>query len=267
VTLPLGTHALGLRVTDTVGDTGLATGTVVVADTVAPALSVTPNPASLWPPNHHLRPVTVGWQASDACDPAPAVTLLSAAGSEPDDAAGLEDGDTTGDVAGALIGTPDAALSLRAERSRSGGGRSYAIAYRALDASGNAVTAPATVSVPLASGPDPEPLLVRLQPGASPGTARLDWDAVAGATGYDVIAADRSAVAVANHVLALGTVRVLASGVTSLFVSEPAGTPAPPVGGVHLYFVQSRTTAGGVGYGTESAPWPRLPTSCPGGCP
>jgi hypothetical protein len=267
VTLPLGTHALGLRVTDTVGDTGLATGTVVVADTVAPALSVTPNPASLWPPNHHLRPVTVGWQASDACDPAPAVTLLSAAGSEPDDAAGPEDGDTTGDVAGAQIGAADAALSLRAERSRSGGGRSYAIAYRGLDASGNAVTTPATVSVPLASGPDPEPLLVRLQPGASPGTARLDWDAVAGATGYDVIAADRSAVAVTNHVLALGTVRVLASGVTSLFVSEPAGTPAPPVGGVHLYFVQSRTTAGGVGYGTESAPWPRLPTSCPGGCP
>src|SRR5262249_26788186 len=139
--------------------------------------------------------------------------------------------------------------------------------YRAVDASGNGVTSSGTVSVPLASGPDPEPLIVRLQPGVSAGTVRLDWDSVPGASGYDVIAADRSAVAVVNHVLALGTVQVLGRGTASLFVSEPAGTPPPPVGGAQLYFVQSRTASGGVGYGTESAPWPRLPTTCPGGCP
>ncbi|HZN02587.1 MAG TPA: thrombospondin type 3 repeat-containing protein, partial [Candidatus Polarisedimenticolia bacterium] len=267
VTLPRGTHALGLRVTDTVGDASLATGTVVVVDTAAPSLSVTPGATTLWPPNHHLRPVAFGWQAADACDPAPVVTLLSATSGEPDDAAGLDDGDTVGDVAGAQAGTPDAALMLRAERSRAGSGRSYAIAYRALDASGNSVTTPAAVGVPIASGPDPEPLVIRLQPGASPGTARLDWDAVPGATGYDVIAADRSSVGVVDRVLTLGTVRVLATGTTSLFVIETPATPLPPVGGAHLYFVQSRTATGGVGYGTESAPWPRLPTSCPGGCP
>jgi hypothetical protein len=266
-TLPLGPHALGLRVTDTIGDASLATGSVTVADTVAPALTVTPDQGMLWPPNHHLRPVTVGWQSSDACDPAPAVTLLSAGSSEPDDAAGFEDGDTIGDVAGAQAGTPDASLMLRAERSRSGGGRAYTLSYRAVDASGNGVTSSGTVSVPLASGPDPEPLIARVQPGVSPGTVRLDWDAVPGATGYDVIAADRAAVSVVNHVLALGPVQVLARATTSLFVVEAAGTAAPPVGGVHLYFVQSRTAAGGVGYGTETAPWPRIPTSCAGGCP
>ena len=267
VTLPRGTHALGLRVTDTIGDTSLSTGTVVVADTAAPSLLVTPDTSSLWPPNHHLRPVAVGWQAADACDPAPSVTLLSATSSEPDDAAALDDGDTTGDVSGAQTGTPDAAVMLRAERSRGGSGRSYTLAYRAIDAAGNAVTTPAGIAVPLSSGPDPEPLVIRLQPGASPGTARIDWDAVSGATGYDVIAADRAAVGVVDRVLALGTVRVLARGTTSLFVTETAGTALPPVGGAHLYFVQSRAATGGVGYGTESAPWPRLPTSCPGGCP
>jgi hypothetical protein len=121
--------------------------------------------------------------------------------------------------------------------------------------------------VPLASGPDPEPLVIRLQAEAMPGLVRLDWDPVPGATGYDVIAADRAGVAVVNRVLTLGTVRVLLRGTTALFAIEGAGTPLPSVGGAHLYFVQSRTAVGGVGYGTESAPWPRLPTTCPGGCP
>jgi hypothetical protein len=267
VTLPRGAHALGLRVTDTIGDAALATGSVTIADTVAPSLTVTPGLATLWPPNHHLRPVTVGWQATDACDPAPAVTLLSASSSEADDDPGFEDGDTTGDVSGAQTGTPDTALTLRAERARAGTGRFYSLSYRAVDASGNGVTSSGAVSVPIASGPDPEPLIVRLQPAGAGGIVRLDWDPVSGATGYDVIAADRSAASVVNRVLMLGTVQVLARSTTALSFIESAGTPAPPVGGVTLYLLQSRVATGGVGYGTESAPWPRVPTSCPGGCP
>jgi hypothetical protein len=245
----------------------VASGTVVVADTVPPSLTVTPDQGTLWPPNHHPRTVTLGWQVSDACDPAPVVTLLSVASSEADEAAGLEDGDTTGDIAGAQIGAADTSILLRAERSRSGGGRDYTIAGRATDASGRAATAGATVSVPLVSGGGPEPLLLRLQPGPTAGTVRLDWDAVAGAIGYDVIAADRSAAAVVDHVLTLGTVRVLARGTTALTVTEAAGTATPATGTAHLYFAQPRFPSGGAGYGTESAPWPRLPTSCPGGCP
>jgi len=266
-TLPLGPHALGLRVTDTVGDASLATGGVTVVDTTAPSLTVTPAQPVLWPPNHNLRTVSVGRQATDACDPAPIVTLQSAGSSEPDDAAGFEDGDTIGDIAGAQPGTAGATLTLRAERSRSGGGRAYTLSYRAVDASGHGATSSGTVNVPLASGPDPEPLIVRLQPAGAGGIVRLDWDAVAGATGYDVIAADLSAASLVNRVFSLGTVAVLARGTTGLLVIEAAGTPAPPVGGVQLYFVQSRTASGGVGYGTESAPWPRVPTSCPGDCP
>ncbi|HET8947855.1 MAG TPA: M64 family metallopeptidase [Candidatus Polarisedimenticolia bacterium] len=266
-TLPLGPHALGLRVIDTVGDASLATGGVTITDTTAPTFSVTPGQGTLWPPNHHLRTVAVGWQLTDACDPAPAVTLQAASSSEPDDAAGFEDGDTTGDIPGGQTGSTGATLTLRAERSRSGGGRTYSLTWRAVDASSNGAMSSATVSVPLASGPDPEPLLVRLQPAGAGGLVRLDWDPVTGATGYDVIAADRAAAGVVNHVLSLGTAAVLARGTTALFVTEAAGTPPPPVGGARLYFVQSRTASGGVGYGTESAPWPRLPTSCPAGCP
>jgi hypothetical protein len=258
---------LGLRVTDTLGDASLATGSVTIVDTTAPSLTVTPAPGTLWPPNHHLRDVAIGWQVADACDPAPSVTLLSAVSSEPDDAAGFEDGDTPGDIAGAQTGATSGSVTLRAERSRAGAGRAYTLAYRGVDASGNGTTSSGAVSAPLASGPDPEPLVVRLQPAGAGGIVRLDWDAVTGATGYDVIAADRSGVGVVNHVLALGTVAVLARGTTALTVAEIAGTPPPPVGGATLYFVQSRTPSGGVGYGTESAPWPRLPGSCPGGCP
>jgi hypothetical protein len=239
----------------------------MVADTTAPTLDVTPDQGALWPPNHHLRTVAVGRQVTDACDPAPTVTLQSVSSSEPDDAAGFEDGDTLGDIVGAQPGSAGSTLTLRAERSRSGPGRAYGLTYRAVDASGNGADSSGTVSVPLASGPDPEPLIVRLQPAGAGGIVRLDWDAVTGATGYDVIAASRAAANVVNHVLTLGTVAVLARGTTAAFVTEAAGTPPPPVGGAQLYFVQSRTASGGVGYGTESAPWPRVPTTCPSGCP
>jgi len=266
-TLPLGSHALGLRVTDTIGDASLATGSVTVADTTAPSFSAAAAQGTLWPPNHHLRTVAVGWQLTDACDPAPTVTLQSATSSEPDDAAGFEDGDTIGDIGQAQTSSTGSTVTLRAERSRSGPGRSYFLGYRAADASGNAATSSATVSVPLASGPDPEPLILRLQIAGAGGLVRLDWDPVSGATAYDVISADCAAASVVNHVLTLGTVAVLARGTTTLFVTEAAGTPLPAIGSAQLYFIQSRTTSGGVGYGTESAPWPRQPTTCPGGCP
>jgi len=46
------------------------------------------------------------------------------------------------------IGTDDRSITLKADRSSAGPGRTYTITYRATDASGNGVTASAVVQVP-----------------------------------------------------------------------------------------------------------------------
>jgi len=84
---------------------------------------------------------------ADACDAAPGWRVVSVASNEPVD--GLGDGDTAPDweMTGAQT------LRLRAERSGKGSGRVYTITIQATDASGNAATAQATVSVPQSQAP------------------------------------------------------------------------------------------------------------------
>ena len=117
----------------------------VCADVTAPSLTVAVSPSVLHPPNHKLVTVTATAVVSDFVDPDPAVTLVSATSSEPDDAPGGADGATSGDVA-IVDGTT---FRLRAERSEAGPGRVYTLTYRALDACGNSVQRSATVSVPV----------------------------------------------------------------------------------------------------------------------
>ena len=57
-------------------------------------------------------------------------------------------GRTRGDVASADVGATDTEILLRAERDGNGPGRTYEIIYAGTDASGNATTARAIVSVP-----------------------------------------------------------------------------------------------------------------------
>jgi hypothetical protein len=147
--LPLGQNQVTLEVIDALGLMGEAGTIIVVRDTTPPVLAIQVDPALLWPPNHQMIPVLVGWLSRDVCDPDPGVTLVSVTSSEPDDAPGLGDGATTGDIAGADPGTADRDLSLRAERSVIGRGRIYRLTYRAADASGNATRAFAVVRVPL----------------------------------------------------------------------------------------------------------------------
>jgi DNA-binding beta-propeller fold protein YncE len=148
VALPVGDNAVGLRVTDSQGESGTSAIIVTVRDTAAPALSLEAVPAVLWPPNHALVPVRVGWLASDLCDPSPRVMLISATSSEPDDARGPGDGHTTGDVADTETGEPDGVLLLRAERAAPGPGRIYSLTYRVSDASGNSRETRSRVTVP-----------------------------------------------------------------------------------------------------------------------
>jgi len=148
VALPLGPHRVVLRVTDSFGATDAVQRHVVVVDSVPPALTVVAGTQVLWPPDHRLVPVHLGWLVHDLCDPRPTVILSSVRSSEPDDAPGSGDGKTVGDIDGAEPGTKDDEVLFRAERSAKGPGRVYELGYLAIDASGNAVPAFAVVTVP-----------------------------------------------------------------------------------------------------------------------
>jgi DNA-binding beta-propeller fold protein YncE len=136
--IPLGSHTIALRVADSIGEADSASAAIAVVDTTPPVASLTADPAILFPPNHEMRHARLVWQVADACDPAPAATIVSVSSSEPDDAAGDGDGHTTGDIRTLPPGPAPTTIGLRAERSGSGSGRVYEIRAQVSDASGNA---------------------------------------------------------------------------------------------------------------------------------
>jgi len=118
---------------------------ITVEDTIAPDLSVSVEPAVLWPPNHKMVEITASIQVSDTCDDSPTVELVSIISNEGDNSIG--DGNTSDDIQGADVGTDDRTFSLRAERGGKRPGRIYTVNYRAMDASGNVADATAEVAV------------------------------------------------------------------------------------------------------------------------
>jgi hypothetical protein len=120
------------------------------------------------------------------------------------------------------------------------------------------------VTVPHDETGGPEPLLLHLE--TAQGGVRIYWAAVAGAIGYDVIRGHLGAMQAAGNETTLGNVDVLGRGVPdTALVESPETDPASGQG--FFYLVQQRTARGGSGYGTESAPRPRVPSACDGGCP
>jgi hypothetical protein len=119
---------------------------VVRVDRTAPQLSCSPSPRELWPPNHKLVDVTVTVALADEGAGPAGFVLLEASSSEPDDAGG--DGNTTGDVAGFDVGTPDTSGWLRAERQGGGPGRVYTLRYGGADRAGHEAACAAHVVVP-----------------------------------------------------------------------------------------------------------------------
>ena len=86
--------------------------------------------------------------SEDLCDPHPSVVLTSIVSDEPDDAVGNGDGNTTGDIQEAAVGTADFHFKVRAERAGSDDGRVYTVTYTSTDACGLSAAAIATVVVP-----------------------------------------------------------------------------------------------------------------------
>jgi hypothetical protein len=145
VNVPLGTHIFTVEVSDGKGGIDTDDVTVTVVDTTPPELEVVLSESALWAPNHKLVDITAIISVTDACDHAPAVTLISIVSSEPDDGRG--DGRTTGDVQGAELGTDDRTFQLRAERSGLTRERVYQVTYQATDGSGNSTLLTREVSV------------------------------------------------------------------------------------------------------------------------
>ena len=146
-TFPLGTTVVTVTAVDGADNTASGIFIVTVRDTTPPTLeTLAASPASLWPPNHGMVPITVAAAVSDAVDASPATRIVSVASNEPLNGTG--DGDTAPDwqITGNL------AVELRAERSGSGAGRVYTIAVESRDAAGNTSTKTVQVAVPNSSG-------------------------------------------------------------------------------------------------------------------
>ena len=104
--------------------------------------TVAPSRATLWPPNHKLRTITLTGATDPDSDPV-AITITGVTQDEPVDGRG--DGNTSPD---AVLGPAAGQARLRAERAGGGDGRVYTIAFTAKDPSGASCSGSVTVSVP-----------------------------------------------------------------------------------------------------------------------
>jgi len=207
--------------------------------------------------------VTYNVSVIEACDPNPAVVLVSLTSSEADDAPGAGDGMTTDDIQGASTGSDDRSAQLRAERNGlSSTGRTYVATYQATDSSGHTTTASTNAVAPhdLASVVEPIALNVNGKTATT-----VTWPLVNGAVSYDVIRGNLASLRVQGSNTDLGPVTCieLDSIDGSTVGHEDAAVPAP--GQVFFYAVQFFDGEQKSSYGSESAGRARVVNG--GNCP
>jgi len=154
IPLPLGSHQITLRVTDSFGEADTAAMGVRVVDTTPPRLSLDPTPSVLWPPNHRMVDVFVAASAIDACSSS-SVTLRSVTSSQPSGDRRKAEGTTSGDIQGDEPGLADFVIRLRAEGGGSEADRIYTLTYAARDGAGNEALGHTLVRGPHDASPGP----------------------------------------------------------------------------------------------------------------
>jgi len=138
---PVGTTTLTYTATDGAGNTSSASQRVRVFDDTPPVITgVTVDKPTLWPPNHRMVDVTVGYAATDNSGAVNA--RLSVASNEPANGSGEGNSAPDWDIVDAHH------VRLRAERSGGSSGRIYTITITATDRFGNTSTQTVRVLVP-----------------------------------------------------------------------------------------------------------------------
>ncbi|HUP50562.1 MAG TPA: hypothetical protein VNA04_17440, partial [Thermoanaerobaculia bacterium] len=112
-----------------------------IPDTTPPEVWGWVRPTILWPPDHRMVEIDVGYGASDDRDIRPSIALESIVASEGENALG--DGNTSPDIV-----VEGHRVFLRAERSGTGSDRVYTFTFVARDRAGNTARMTAAVRVP-----------------------------------------------------------------------------------------------------------------------
>ncbi len=120
-------------------------GTTITAQNPPPEIvGLTATPGALWPPNHKMIDILIGYDIVDNCGPV--TCSLSVASNEPPNGPG--DGNTSAD----WQVLDDHHVQLRAERSGKGSGRIYTITTTCSDSGGGSSNKSVAVTVPKSQG-------------------------------------------------------------------------------------------------------------------
>jgi hypothetical protein len=275
LSLPVGAHAITLRVTDSTGRSATDGLLLTVVDTLPPTGTVALSPGTLWPPNHRMETVNAQVTASDQCGGPVTITLDSVASSEPDDAPGNADGSTTQDIQFASLGTPDFSIVLRAERASTGPGRTYTVTYRLTDNLGNASLVSGTAAVPHDLSGVTDPVNLQVNTTQNPDTLQwaiiLNWNAIAGVSRYDVATGPLAALVHMDPFAGGSPPACLADRIpnntTSFLIPDIPVSPGNAIFFVVDYVTSAAPTSGPSGYGSESGPYDIQPVVPVGLCP
>ncbi|MFC2144229.1 PQQ-binding-like beta-propeller repeat protein [Acidobacteriota bacterium] len=140
-----GTYVVTFDAADVSGNQAETLARVVsVVDTTTPAVTaIEASPATLWPPNHKMKGVTVSVSAADSCDTDPPICRITGVVSnEPETGCGSGNRQPDSVITGNLT------ADLRAERCGEGDDRVYTIQVTCTDGAGNGSLATTEVVVP-----------------------------------------------------------------------------------------------------------------------
>ena len=138
---PVGNTTVQAFAADAAGNKDTCTFTVTVNDVEPPVIdSLRTSPRVLWPPNHKMRTVTVGYTATDNC-PGPISCQITVTSNQPQHGPGNNHSPD-------WVIVDDHHIQLRAERNGHGSQRIYTVTVGCTDQHGNSSSADTVVIVP-----------------------------------------------------------------------------------------------------------------------